>query len=343
MRDEIVIDCGHSMRYALFLLLSCLAWAADYPPPVEGDWTVPSFRFHTGQAIDNLRLHYATVGARTGLPVVLLHGTSGSGRNFLTPQFAGEMFGPGQPLDAARYFIVLPDSIGAGKSGKPSDGLAAKFPEYNYADMVTATHRLLTEGLGVPHVRVILGNSMGGMETWVFGEMFPDFMDALVPMASEPSAMGGRNWLMRRMVIDAIHKDPTNFRAAQVYFGIATSGGALSLYNRFPNAEKADKDLDRQLAEARDSNPHDTLYMMQASSDYDPEPGLDKIRARVLAVNSADDERNPPELGVMEKAMKRIPHARYVLIPIGPETRGHGTTGGAKLWKQYLAEFLAKP
>jgi homoserine O-acetyltransferase len=329
------------MRYALVLFAVSLSQAAEYPQPVEADWAAPTFRFHNGQSLENLRMHYTTVGARTGQPVILLHGTGGNGRNFLTPQFAGEMFGAGQPLDASRYFIILPDSIGAGKSAKPSDGLGAKFPEYNYADLVAGTYRLVKEGLGIAHVSVVLGNSMGGMETWMFGEMYPDFMDVLVPMASEPSAMGGRNWLMRRMVIEAIRKDPENFRSAQVFYNIATSGGALALYNRMPNSAAADKDLERQLAQPGGGDANDVLYMMQASRDYDPAPGLEKIKSRVLAINSADDERNPPELGVMEQAMKRIPDGRYVLIPIGPETRGHGTTGGAKLWKKYLAEFLA--
>ena len=330
------------MRFTLLLLAVSMLQAADYPPPVEGDWSIPTFRFHDGQSIENLRMHYTTVGARSGQPVVLLHGTGGNGRNFLTPQFAGELFGAGQPLDAARYYIILPDSIGAGKSSKPSSGLGQKFPEYNYADLVNATHKLLNEGLGLAHVRMVMGNSMGGMETWLFGEMFPDYVDTIVPLASEPSAMGGRNWLLRRMVIDAIRKDPANFRSAQVFFNIATSGGAAAMYARLPDSAAADKDLDRQLAQSNDADPNDTLYMMQASRDYDPGPALEKIKARVLAINVADDERNPPELGVMEKAMKRLSHARYVLIPIGPETRGHGTTGSAKLWKQYLAEFLGQ-
>ena len=330
------------MRYSLLLLAVSILQAADYPAPVEADWSVPAFRFHNGQSMENLKLHYTTVGARSGEPVVLLHGTSGSGRNFLTPQFAGELFGAGHALDASRYYIILPDSIGAGKSTRPSSGLGQKFPEYNYADLVNATYRLLNEGLGIAHVRMVLGNSMGGMETWLFGEMYPDFMDAIVPLASEPSAMGGRNWLMRRMVIDAIRKDPANFRAAQVFFNIATSGGAAAMYARLPDSATADKELDRQLAQSNDADANDVLYMMQASRDYDPGPSLEKIKARVLAINVGDDERNPPELGVMEKALKRIPHARYVQIPIGPETRGHGTTGSAKLWKQYLAEFLGR-
>lgn len=331
------------MRFPCLLVLCALGCpAANYPAPVEGDWTAPSFRFHTAQSLDHVKLHYATVGARTGQPVVLLHGTGGNWRNFLTPAFAGELFGAGQPLDASRYFIVLPDSIGAGGSAKPSDGLGAKFPEYNYADLVMATHRLLTEGLGIPHVRMVLGNSMGGMETWLFGEMFPDFMDTLVPMASEPSAMGGRNWLMRRMVINAIRKNPKDFREAQVWFNVATAGGALAMYNRMPTAEAADREIERQLAQPSSADPNDALYMMQASRDYDPAPGLEKIKARVLAINSADDERNPPELGVMEAAMKRLPRGRYVLIPAGPDTRGHGTAAAAVNWKEHLAELLSQ-
>jgi len=344
------------MRTGLhFLATACFSvttiFAASYPAPQEGDWVLRDFRFHTGQTLPELKLHYRTIGAPTGQPVLMLHGTNGSGAEQLTDRFAGELFGAGQPFDAARHFIILPDALGAGRSSKPSDGLRAEFPKYNYEDVVRSGYRLLTEHLGVRHLRAIVGNSAGGMQAWMWGELYPDFMDVLVPLASEPSAMGGRNWMMRRMVIDAIRNDPEwnggnykeqpkAFRIAQVYYGIATAGGALALYNTSPDRAKADAELDRRLAQTSRTDANDVLYQMDSSRDYDPSAGLEKIRAQVLAINAGDDERNPPELGVMEAAMKRIPRARYVLIPIGSETRGHGTTGNARLWRAHLEQAL---
>lgn len=334
------------------LLLAIPARASDYPAPVEGDWVVHDFRFHTGEVLPELRLHYRTVGNSTGDPVLLLHGTNNTGATFLSAQFAGELFGPGQPLDASRHYIILPDSLGAGKSSKPSDGLRAKFPQYNYDDTVRAQYRLITEHLGVKHLARVIGNSAGGMQAWMWGEMFSEFMDTLMPLASEPAPMGGRNWMMRRMVIDAIRNDPDwkggdyreqprAFRVAQVYYGIATSGGALALYNASASREKADREIERRLSQESAVDANDVLYQMDASRDYDPSRDLEKIQAHVLAINSADDERNPPELGVMEAAMKRIKNGRYVLIPISAETRGHGTAGNARLWKKYLEESPA--
>lgn len=343
------------MRCAILLFLLLIAItlrASDYPAPVESDWVVRDFRFHTGEILPELRLHYRTVGKPTGEAIMLLHGTNQTGATFLSAQFAGELFGPGQPLDASRYYMILPDAIGTGNSSKPSDGMRAKFPAYNYDDIVRAQYRLVTEHLGVKHLKRIIGNSAGGMQTWMWGEMFPDFMDAVMPMASEPVAMSGRNWMMRRMVIDAIRNDPEwkggdyrdqprAFRLAQVYYGVATNGGALAIYNASDSREKADREIERRLSQARATDANDVLYQLEGSRDYDPSRDLEKIRARVLAINSADDERNPPELGVMEAAMKRIKNGRYVLIPIGPETRGHGTVGNARLWKKYLEESLA--
>jgi homoserine O-acetyltransferase len=328
--------------------------AADYPAPVEADWVVRDFRFHTGETLPELRLHYITVGARTGEPVLILHGTNGTGRAFLRPDFAGELFGPGQPLDAATHFIILPDAIGAGKSSKPSDGLRTSFPQYNYDDMVQAQYRLVKEHLGVGHLRLVLGTSMGGMLVWVWGEKYRDFMDALLPTAAQPTAVAGRNWMLRRMVVDLIRNDPEwnggnyaqqprSLKLAQVYFGVATSGGTQAIYRAAPTREKADQILDQRLAQASNADANDVIYQMEASRDYDPAPQLESIQARVLAMNSADDERNPAELGIMEREIKRVKQGRYVLIPTGPETRGHGTMGLAKLWKQYLAEFLQPP
>lgn len=341
--------------FVTFVLISVsaltLCEAADYPTPKEGDWIVRDFRFHTGETLPELRLHYTTIGAPTGEPVVILHGSTGAGTSFLTSNFADVLFGPGQPLDAERYFLILPDSIGNGKSAKPSDGLRAKFPRYNYDDMVVAQYRLLTEHLGIRHVRLVYGSSMGGMHAWLWGGMYPDFMDVLVPVASEPVEMSGRNWMTRRMIIDAIRNDPewqggnyaqqpSAIKIAQVFYGIATNGGSLALYNATPTREKADAELDRRLALPFQTDANDLLYQYDASRDYNPGPNLEKITARVMAINSADDERNPSELGVMEQAMKRLKNGRYVLLPITSESRGHGTTGNAKLWKQYLTEEL---
>jgi homoserine O-acetyltransferase len=314
---------------------------------------VRDFRFHTGETLAELRLHYTTLGAPTGTPVLLLHGTGQSGSSLLTDAFAGELFGAGQPLDASRYFIILPDAIGHGQSSKPSDGPRTKFPAYNYDDMVLAQYRLVTEHLGVRHLKAVLGSSMGGMQAWLWGEQYPGFMDALVPLASEPAAMAGRNWMLRRMVIDAIRRDPewkngnystqpTAWRSSQVFFNIATNGGALALYTAAPTRAQADAELDRRLAQGTTTDTNDVLYQFESARDYDPSPGLERITARVLAINSADDERNPPELGVMEQAMKRLKNGRYVLLPMTSQSRGHGTTGNAALWKKELLTLLAQ-
>ncbi|WP_395058377.1 alpha/beta fold hydrolase [Polaromonas sp.] len=327
------------------------AAAADYPAPQQGSWVVKNFRFHTGDVLPELRLAYSTVGAPTGEPVLVLHGTAGSGASMLTPAFAGELFGAGQPLDASRYYIILPDAIGTGKSSKPSDGLRGAFPKYNYDDMVEAQYRLVKEHLGVKHLRVIIGNSMGGMQTWIWGVKYPDFMDALVPMASQPSEMSSRNWMMRRLITDSIRNDPDwangNYskqpRSAQfasVFFGIGTNGGNQALYKAAPTREKADQLLDQRLKAPFTADANDVLLQWDSSRDYNPSPGLERIRAAVLAVNAADDERNPPETGIMEREMKRIKNGRYFLIPASEQTAGHGTTGQAKFWKQPLAELL---
>jgi homoserine O-acetyltransferase/O-succinyltransferase len=339
---------GGTLCSLFFALAAC---AADYPTPVAGDWVVHDFRFHSGEVLPELRLHYTTVGTRSGEPVLILHGTAGSGTSMLTKDFAGELFGPGQPLDASRYFIILPDAIGAGKSTKPSDGLRAKFPQYNYDDVVQAQYRLVKEHLGIRHLRLVLGNSMGGMQTWIWGEKYPDFMDALVPMASLPTAMGSRNWMMRRMIIDSVRNDPEwnngdytrqprNLQATLVYFGIATSGGTQAYFAAAPNREKADELLDQRLAQPLAGDANDILYQWDSSKDFDPSPGLARIEAPLLAINSADDERNPPELGVMDREIKRVRNGRAVLIPASDQTRGHGTTSMAKFWKQDLAAFM---
>ena len=332
-------------------IVTTTASAADYPPPKQGDWIARDFKFHSGEVVPELRLHYTTIGEPSGQPVLVLHGTTGSAASMLTPSFAGELFGAGQPLDAAKYYIIIPDGIGHGKSSKPSDGLRAKFPKYDYADMVDAQYRLLKEGLGVSHLRLVIGNSMGGMHTWLWGERYPNFMDALAPMAAQPTAMSSRNWMMRRLIIDSIRNDPDwkdgnyttqprAFKTAAVFFAIATSGGTLAYQKMAPTREKADKLLDERLAAPFTADANDYLYQWEASSDYDASPGLARITAALLAINSADDERNPPETGLMVAALKQVKNGRLHLIPASEETRGHGTTGMAKFWKQPLQELL---
>lgn len=336
---------------AALSVIALAASAAEYPAPKEGTFVAKDFRFHTGEVMPEVKLHYTTVGAPTGEPVLVLHGTAGSARGMLTQGFAGELFGAGQPLDATRYFIILPDALGAGKSSKPSDGLKAKFPRYNYDDMVLAQYRLVTEGLGLRHLRLVIGNSMGGMHVWQWGSAYPDFMDALVPMAAQPTEMSSRNWMMRRMIIDAIRNDPDwkdgnytaqpkAFRTAAVFFAIATNGGTLALQKAAPTREKADKLLNDRLAAPTSADANDYLYQWDASRDYNPSPGLEKIKAALLAINAADDERNPPETGLMEREIKRVKNGKLYLIPASENTRGHGTTGMARLWKQQLQDFL---
>ena len=319
--------------------------------PAETDWIARDFRFHTGEVLPELRLHCTTVGDASGHPVLILHGTTGSGSGLLAPSFGGELFGPGQALDPSKYFIMLPDAIGHGKSSKPSDGMRAKFPRYNYDDMVAAQYRLVTECLGIRHLRLVLGNSMGGMHTWIWAITHPDFMDALVPMAAQPTEMCSRNWMMRRLIIDAIRNDPEwnngdysrqpqAFRVANVFYGIATSGGTLAYQKLAPTRETADKLLDGRLAAPFTADANDTLYQWDASRDYDPSPGLERIQAALLAVNSADDERNPPETGIMERELKRVKNGKLHLIPASDETRGHGTTCMAKFWNQQVQELL---
>ena len=341
----------HALACVVLLLCASIAWAADYPAPQESSWVAKDFRFHTGEVVPELRIHYRTLGNPAGEPVLILHGTTGSGANFLSPTFAGELFGPSQPLDATKHYIILPDASGTGKSSKPSDGMRTKFPRYNYDDMVLAQYRLVTEGLQIRRLRLVLGNSMGGMQAWTWGITYPQMMDALVPMASQPAEMSGRNWMMRRMLIDAVRTDPDwkygnyttpprAYKIANVFFGISTNGGTLAHQKNAPTREMADKLLDERLAAPFNLDANDFLYQWDASRDYNPSPGLDRIEAAVLAINSADDERNPPETGIMERELKRVKSGRLYLIPASAETRGHNTTGMAKFWKGQLEEFL---
>ena len=337
---------------SLAITLAALASAAaDYPTAQEGTWTVRDFRFHTGEVLPELRLHYRTVGAPTGEPVLILHGTTGSGASMLTAAFAGELFGPGQPLDASRYYIILPDAIGTGKSSKPSDGLRTRFPRYNYEDMVDAQYRLVREHLGLRHVRLVLGNSMGGMQTWIWAQKYAGFMDVAVPMASLPAEMSGRNWMMRRLIIDSIRNDPewmngnytTQPRSAQfasVFYGLGTNGGNQRLFKDAPTRDKADQLLDQRLKLPFTGDANDHLYQWDSSRDYNPSTGLEKIKATVLAINAADDERNPPELGLLDREIKRVKNGRVLVIPASDNTAGHGTTGMAKFYQRELGELL---
>jgi homoserine O-acetyltransferase len=336
---------------AVLILMSAGAMAADYPAPKQGEWIAKDFKFHTGEVMPELRLHYTTVGEPRGEPVLVLHGTGGSAASMLTPAFAGELFGAGQPLDATKYYIIIPDNLGHGQSSKPSDGMKTAFPRYDYDDMVDAQHRLLTEGLGIKHLRLVIGNSMGGMHTWIWGVRYPAFMDALVPMASQPTAMAARNWMLRRIMLDTIRSDPDynggNYTAqprmmkyAIVAYGIASAGGTLAYQALAPTAAKADKNVDERLALPVTADANDFIYQWDSSHDYDPSAGLEKIEATVLAINSADDERNPPETGVTADALKRIKHAQIDLIPASNDTRGHLTTGNARFYAQQLKEFL---
>jgi len=333
------------------VLLSFAATAADYPAPKQGDWIARDFKFHTGEAMAELKLHYTTIGDPAGVPIVVLHGTGGSAASMLTPAFAGELFGPGRPLDATKYHIVIPDALGHGGSAKPSDGLKTKFPQYDYADMVDAQYRLVSEGLGIRHVRLIIGNSMGGMNVWLWGERYPDYMDALVPMASQPTAMASRNWMLRRMMLETIRNDPEYnngsyttqprvVKIASTFFGIATAGGTLNYQKLAPTREKADQIVDTRLAAPITADANDFLWQWGSSADYDPAPGLEKIQAAVLAINSADDERNPPETGITTDAMKRVKNGQLYLIPASELTSGHLTTGNAKFYKQQVEELL---
>lgn len=344
-----------ALRSACSLVLASVlpvfAVAQAYPAPHEGDWSAPSFTFHTGETLDNLHLHYMTIGDPAKPAVLMLHGTNQTGAAMLTPNFAGKLFGPGQPLDATKYFIILPDGIGIGKSSKPSDGLRARFPEYDYDDLVSAQYRMVTEGLGIRHLRLVMGNSMGGMQTWLWGEKYPGMMDALVPMASQPTEMSARNWMMRRMLVESIKQDPAwehgnytvqppSLRLANTMFAIATSGGTLAYQASAPTHAQADQVVDTLLAAPQKSDANDFIYQWGSSADYNAAPGLRRIEAPLLAINSADDERNPPETGTMQTALAQLKHANLLLIPASARTRGHGTTSDATFYVEQLGDFM---
>jgi homoserine O-acetyltransferase len=336
----------------VFVLASAVAMAADYPAAKSGVWIAKDFKLSTGETMPEVKLSYRTVGEPTGEPVLVLHGTAGSSQSMLTPGFAGELFGEGQPLDAKKYFIILPDALGAGGSSKPSDGLKAKFPKYNYDDMVDAQYRLVTEGLGIKRLRLVIGNSMGGMHAWVWGVRYPDMMDAIIPMASQPTQMSSRNWMMRRLMIETIKADPDYkdgdyttqpklAALAAVVYATGTNGGDLAFQRVAPTRDAADKFVDARLKAPFTADTNDFIYQWQSSADYNPEPLLEKTKAHVLAINSADDERNPLSTGLMDTAMKKLKNGTLYVIPASPTTGGHGTTGSmAKLYAAQVKAFL---
>ncbi len=335
-----------------------LAVAANDPAPNESDFVLRDFKFTSGETLPELRIHYRTLGkpskgadGLTTNAVLIMHGTTGSGAQFIRPEFAGELFGPGQPLDATRFYLILPDDIGHGKSSKPSDGLHARFPRYGYRDMVEAEYRLLTAGLGVNHARLVMGTSMGGMHTWLWGEIHPDFMDALMPLASLPTQISGRNRAWRRLIIDCIRGDPAwnggDYKAQPPSLRTAAemlwfmSGNPILRQTEAPSLTKTDEALDKFVNDyVKTADANNVLYALEASHDYDPAPDLEKIKAPLLAINSADDLINPPELGILEREIKRVPHGRAVIIPLSDKTRGHGSHTIASLWKEHLLELL---
>jgi homoserine O-acetyltransferase/O-succinyltransferase len=343
---------------ALALTMVASAAFAAEPAVIEGDFVLKNFRFASGETLPELRLHYRTLGklqrdargvARNA--VLIMHGTGGTGAQFLRPEFAGELFRDGGELDAARFFVILPDGIGHGKSSKPSDGLRAQFPHYGYKDMIAAQYRLLTEGLGVQHLRLVMGTSMGGMHSWLWGQRYPDAMDALMPLASLPAQISGRNRAWRRIAIDAIRLDPQwrggdyreqplGLRTAEQMLFLMGSNPVLR-QQQMPDLAKSDAVFDAAVADSlHGADANDVVYQLEASRDYDPAPGLEKIRAPLLAINFADDLINPPELGILEREIKRVPHGRALVIPVTPLSRGHGTHTVAAVWKDHLAELL---
>jgi len=343
--------------WALCLLLIQPVQAA-LPPPAEGDFVLRNFSFTSGETLPELRMHYRTYGTprkdAQGIvrnAVLIMHGTGGTGGQFTGAAFAGELFGPGQPLDASKYFIILPDDIGHGGSSKPSNGLRARFPRYGYLDMVEAEYRLVTEGLGVTRLRLVMGTSMGGMHSWLWASRYPDVMDALMPLASVPAQISSRNRAWRRVVIDAIRNDPEwkngdytsqpqSLRTAAQMLWLMGSNPVIR-QRAAPTLADADRLLDLYVENyLKTGDANDILYGLEASRDYDPGPGLDKVKAPLLAINTADDIINPPELQVLEREIKRVPKGRAIVLPLSDRTTGHGTHTQAAVWKSYLVELL---
>jgi homoserine O-acetyltransferase/O-succinyltransferase len=335
------------------------AGAANWPAPQEGDYVVRDFHFQSGEVMREVRMHYTTLGkpmkdaaGRTTNAVLILHGTGGSGTGLLRPIFAGVLFSPGGLLDASKYFIILPDNVGHGKSSKPSDGMHAHFPQYDYADMIALQHELVEKGLGVNHLRLILGTSMGCMHSWMWGEAYPDAMDALMPLACQPVQIAGRNRIWRKMIIDGIRQDPEwkngdytgEPRAAlQIASDILLIAGSAPLHmqEELPMRDAADEYLQKYMIRSeKDLDANDLLYAVSASRDYDPSAKLETIEAPVMYINSGDDFINPPELGMAAREIKRVKHGKFVLLPASEETHGHGTHTWATVWQGYLKELL---
>jgi homoserine O-acetyltransferase/O-succinyltransferase len=339
------------MRFltATLLLFSALSWTTGaspvrtgegaYPPPVEHDFIVHDFRFVTGETLPEVKIHYATIGTPGHPAVLVLHGTGGSFQQFINDRFAGVLFVPGGLLDASRYFIVIPDNIGHGHSSKPSDGLGAKFPHYDYDDMVELQHRLIADELHIDHLFLVMGTSMGGMHTWMWGERYPSMMDALVPLASVPSQIAGRNRVWRKMMIDDLQKGEVD---AAVQILMIAGSAPLPWQKEAPTRDAADKWLtDQMKTRLPATKADDLLYAIESSRNYDPSPNLEKITAPLLAINSADDFINPPELGIMERLIPRVARGKYVLIPTSDKTHGHSTHTWAAVWQDQLGAFLA--
>ncbi len=343
---------------SLVLWRASIAGAQTYPTPVEADFVAKNVRFESGETLAEVRLHYRTVGTPRPDPdgvvrngVLILHGTGGTGRGFLTASYGGQLFGTGQLLDATKYFIILPDNLGHGQSSKPSDGLRMKFPKYGYTDMVKLQHLLVTQGLGLTRLRLVMGTSMGAMHTWMWGYMFPTFADGLVPLASNPVAIAGRNRIWRKALVDAIVTDPTwndgNYTeqprgmASAIGFLLMATSVPLQWQKNYPTKEAADKYLASQIASRmKTSDANDMIYYFRASEDYDPSPHLAEITAPLLAINSADDFVNPPELPMMREMIAKLKKGRFVLIPISDQTRGHGTHLLPTVFGPELEKFL---
>jgi homoserine O-acetyltransferase len=348
------------MKKVLVVLVLAVqfGYSQNYPKPVEGDFVITDFQFSQGEVLPQLNQHYLTIGkpikdksGNVTNAVIIMHGTTGSGDGFLNDRFAGVLFGRGQLLDANKYFIILPDAIGHGKSSKPSNGLRMRFPAYTYDDMVKAQYRLLTEHLGVSHCRLVMGTSMGAMLTWVWGYTYPEFMNALMTLASLPVEIAGRNRVMRKMILDAIKSDPTwkegNYETqpagltAAIYPLLFMTSSPLQWQKNAPTRVEAEKFLQNQVELYRSRlDANDMLYQFDASRLYNPSPYLTQIKAPLYAINSADDQVNPPELGIMETEIKKVPRGKYVLLPITDETRGHGTHSLPKIWAKYLEELM---
>jgi homoserine O-acetyltransferase len=351
------IHPGHLIAIAFVFVGNALGQIGPVSTP--GDFVIKDFKFESGEMLSETKIHYVTLGTprkdkdgKVTNAILILHGTGGAHAQFLGRGFAGNLFGPGQPLDAEKYYIIIPDNIGHGLSSKPSNGLRAKFPHYNYTDMVRLQRKLLTEKLSVNHLRLVMGTSMGGMHSWMWSEMYPGFMDAAMPLASLPIEISGRNRYFRRMMIDPIRNDPdwkNGEYTSQPVRGLTTAlytlimmgSSPLQMQKQMPSKAAADTAFDATLKQRlANTDANDLLYQVDASRDYNPEPKLESITTHLLAINSADDAVNPPELGVVERLIKRVKNGRFILLPITDETRGHGTHTIPAIWGKYLGELL---